>query len=159
MTTIAACLSLGMMAADSRAVLETRCGKERHAYPSTKLLRTPHWIVGCAGYQEDIDAFFAWLPDRRRRRRKVRHDFEALLLSRDGLLYANDDEALAPVRVGYMAIGSGGSFALAAMSALHMVGEPPDPRIAVEVACIHDTGSAPPIDFLRWKTDACTRSA
>lgn len=156
MTTIAACFSLGTMAADTRVVLETRDGRYRHAYCNTKLLRTGHWIVGCAGYQEDIDAFFSWLPDRRKRRRRVRHDFEALLLSRDRLLYVADDEAPVAVRVDFMAIGTGAGFALAAMGALQAVGEPPDPRIAVDVACLHDADSAPPIDFLRWKTDART---
>lgn len=152
MTTIAASLELGMMASDSRAVLETRRGAERYAYSSTKLLRADGWIVGCAGDQEDIDAFLAWLPDRRKRRRKVKDDFEALLLSRDRLLYVGDDQAPEAVRKGYMAIGTGGGFALAAMNALLRIGAVADPRIAVEVACEHDTYSAPPIDFLRWKS-------
>lgn len=151
MTTIAASLDLQMMAADSRATLYTRAGEQLHAYACMKLIRTKDFIVGCAGEQEDIDAFLAWLADRRKRRRKVREDFGALMLSRKDLFFVGDNSEPERVRTGLMAIGTGGGLALAAMNALVRVGHDPDPRIAVEVACEHDPGSAPPIDFLRWK--------
>lgn len=151
MTTIAASLSLGMMAADSRATLFMRNGDQSHAYPCSKLIRTQHWIIGCAGDQRDIDQFMLWLSDRRKRRRKVIEDFEALMLSRTHLYFITDDCLPEPVRNGFHAIGSGGGYALAALNAMCKVGVDPDPRIAVAVACEHDGNSGPPIDFLRWK--------
>lgn len=154
MTTIAASLAFGMMAADARTrLISTSTGEDLHAYSSTKLVRLGEWIVGGAGDDVDIDAFLAWLPDRRKRRKKVTDDFAALLLSRTKLIFVTDNGPLESVRNGYMAVGTGGGFALAAMGALARVGHPTDPRIAVEVACEHDTGSAPPIDFLTWKKD------
>lgn len=152
MTTIAANLALGVMAADARATLYSRTtGEQLHAFPSTKLQRIGEWIVGCAGNQEDIDAFMRWIHDRRKRRRKVKEDFEALMLSRTKLLYVGDDASPEPVRDGFMAIGSGGGFALASLTTQRLLGLEPDPRLAVSVACVHDTHSAPPIDFLTWR--------
>ena len=153
MTTIAASLPLGMMAADARTTLVAKDGTELHAYASTKLVRIGEWIVGCAGDDVDIAAFLEWLPDRRKRRGKVTDDFAGLLLSRTRLLFVTDNGPLESVRNGYMGIGTGGGFALAAMGALARIGQPIDPRIAVDVACEHDTGSAPPIDFLTWKKE------
>jgi hypothetical protein len=151
MTTIAASLALRMMAADSRTTLYASDGTELHAYASTKLVRLPGLIVGCAGEQSDIDAFMTWLADRRRRRPKCGEDFSALMLTHDDLFVVHDNAAPERVRCGFMAVGSGGGFAMAALNAMVRVGHDPDPRIATEVACDHDPHSALPIDFLTWR--------
>lgn len=150
MTTIAASLAVGMMAADSRCTLSSGAGDELFAVPSTKLIRTKDWIVGCAGDQEDIDDFVLWIRKRRKKRRKVKGDFFALLLSRTALLWISDNSEPEAARDGYFAIGTGAQFALAVMSYQHYAGLPIDPRDAVRIACKHDTNSAEPIDVLRW---------
>lgn len=151
MTTVAASLQFGMMAADSRGVFYTLGGEQIHAYQCMKLVRLDGWIVGCAGDQEDIDEFMRWLPDRRKKRKKVRDDFAALLLSRKKLMHVTDNTLPDEARGGCMAIGSGGGFALAAMNTMGRISYPPDPRIAVAVACDLDPGTAAPIDFLTWR--------
>ncbi len=150
MTTIAACLELGMMAADSRVTMYLQSGEQLHAYSEGKLIRNRGWIIGCAGNQEDIDAFLLWLPDMRKRRKKVQEDFTALLLSRKRLLVVDDNSVPREVPTGYMAVGSGGGYAMASLNTMLRTGIPLDPRIAVEVACEHDTQSGPPVEFMCW---------
>ena len=147
MTTIAASLDMRMMAADSRV---TVVGPKGFAIPSTKLLRIRDFIVGCAGDYEDIESFLRWLPDQRKKRKKEK-ELSALVLYRNKLFWFTENSEPMFVKSGYMAVGSGGTFALAAMTHMKKTGLPIDPRVAVDVACEHDNNSAPPIDFLTWK--------
>lgn len=151
MTTIAASLPRLMMAADSRVTIENETFDTRLSVGCTKIWRQDGFIVGCAGTTDDIAKFVEWLRDRRRRRARVKSDFEALMLSRTKLYHAADNGVPEEVRGGMMAIGSGGPFALASLTTQSMMGEDPDPALAVAVACHHDPMSREPIDFLTWK--------
>lgn len=154
MTTIAASLSRRMMAADARSVVSDSATGTAVAFGTTKLVRLRDWIVGAAGAVDDIDRFVHWL--RRRGQRPTLgkgDDFEALLLSRRELLYVLNGGEPQPVRDGYAAIGSGGALALGSLVTQVMLGEDPDPRLAVMAACHHDPGSREPVDFLTWRVD------
>ncbi len=152
MTTIAASVPRLMMAADARTVVSDSATGDAIAFGTTKLVRMRDWIVGAAGTVEDIDRFIFWL--RRRGARPVLgrgDDFEALLLSRRELLYVLNGADPQPVRDGYAAIGSGGPIALGSLVTQLLLGEEPDPRIAVMAACHHDPCSREPVDFLTWR--------
>lgn len=151
MTTIAASLSRRMMAADARMTITNQAFGTEVAASCTKLIRTRDWIVGCAGDNDDISRFLAWLKNRRKKRPRVESDFEALLLSRRELLHISDNGEPEMVRDGFMAIGSGGPIALGSLTTQLLLGEDPDPRIAVMAACHHDPNSREPVDFLTWR--------
>lgn len=154
MTTIAASLSRRMMAADARVVVDNKTLGTRVGFTYTKLVRTRDWIVGCAGDVEDIQRFIKWLrAGGKGKRPKVKREFEALLMSRKELLHVGDDEDPGPVRDGYMAIGTGAPFALGSLTTQMLLGEDPDPRVAVTAACHHDPNSREPVDFLTWRVD------
>lgn len=140
-----------MMAADARMTITNQSFGTEVAASCTKLVRTRDWIIGCAGDNDDIAAFMRWVKDRRKPRPKVQCDFEALLLSRRELLHIADNGDPEPVRDGFMAIGSGGPIALGSLTTQLLLGEDPDPRIAVMAACHHDPNSREPVDFLTWR--------
>lgn len=102
-------------------------------------------VIGCAGDTPAINKFLTWF---RKPRSEVEpffagtdgdDSFVALALARNGLfLYA---DSCVPMRIGdeFMGIGSGGGFAKAAM----MAGATSER--AVEIACMCDKNSGPPI--------------
>lgn len=142
MTTIAVSRSLLMVAADGNMLIDAR----RHR-SDAKIVRTRTLIVGCAGDDDAIRRFYAWLPARSGR--VPRGNYEAVLLARDGAItyYGEGTE----IHEDHFAIGTGASFAIASMDTLEMLGLPVDPRIAVRAACLRDPGSAEPVHYLRWK--------
>lgn len=145
MTTIAA--TLEGMAADSRVNLgET-------SYLADKLWRVDDVIIGCAGDNEAIAIFRAWWPtqDIRKFRIPKRLEFEALVLSSDGLLYFEHSGPPDLVKDGRMAIGTGGVQALAAMDTMEFLGRKIDPRKAVRIACKRNPDSGEPVQWLPFR--------
>jgi hypothetical protein len=132
-----------MMAADGNMAVDGR--KHRS---DAKLYRAREYIVGLAGTDTHIARFMLWLP--RREGAQPRGDYTAVLLYRDGRItwFADPEMEIAE---DHFAIGSGDSYAIAAMDTLDMLGLPVDPRIAVRAACLRDPGSAEPVHYLRWK--------
>lgn len=153
MTTIAASVFRRMMAADARMVITNDAFGTHVAASCTKLIRTRDWIVGCAGDTEDISRFLEWLKNRRKKRPKPECEFEALLLSPKELLYFGGAADHEEVRNGFMAIGSGAAIAMGSLTTQVLLGEDPDPRIAVLAACHHDPNSREPVDFLTWRKE------
>jgi len=153
-TTIAVSLPMLTMAADSRAMIWERKGRalrESHAVKCYKLVRTRKYIIGCAGDSNDIAEFLRWTREPLTRRRRTKDDFQAVLLSRTGLWWVDENGPLEVCRTPFYAIGSGSGYAMAAFSAMQRLGAEINPTIAVEVACEHDKNSAPPVDSMRWK--------
>jgi len=161
MTTIAASFTGLIVAADSRVTwYDTKTDTVLHSGQSYKLWRTRRFIIGAAGNDDDIADFKHWLQDTSRKRRWSKVDpFEALLLSRTKLYYLSDGSALEEVRLPYHAIGSGASFAMAAMNTQHRLTGEIDPALAVLVACDHDPGTREPIDVARWAPVRARRTA
>lgn len=146
MTTICVSRALRMMAAESNELVGE---PERRSRSTPKLYRARDYIVGCCGDSDQIDRFEQWL--KRRDGKRPRGNYEALLLYRDGRIthfYGSARET--EISEDYYAIGTGESFAVAALDALELMGLPLDPRIAVQVACRRDPGSAEPINAMRW---------
>lgn len=117
---------------------------------SPKLFRDKLWLVGMAGNVSNFEPFLKWL---RTREARVPSGVSALLLYRDGRIgWFMDGPGEQLIPDDYFAVGSGFQHALGAMDAMHDMGLPIDPRIAVRAACKRDTGSAEPVVSLRWKT-------
>lgn len=107
MTTIAA--NLAMMVADR---LEDDSGTKRK---TTKIFRVKNSIIGTSGDSDAGFAFMEWYKDRRRHKPDL-GDFEALVLSHQGLHYYTS--SLTPENVGPQhAIGTGKPYVMAALMA------------------------------------------
>jgi hypothetical protein len=136
-----------MMAADGVASVNDRVERS-----SSKLWRHRDCIVGCSGTKKHWDLFHQWIATGRQGARP-RGDYEALLLYRDGRITmfetgAKFEETIVET---YYSIGSGSDFAFASFDTLEAMGLPPDPRIAVDVACRRDAKSGAPVQSMRWK--------
>lgn len=141
MTTIAA--NLEMMAADSLVVVGDL------SFPSIKLVRFEDAIIGAAGDSDACHFFFEWWPLRDKQKFKIPKDLEleALVLTDSGLYRYGASGKADVVSDGLCAIGSGASLALASLDTQVKMGHSPDPRIAVEVACLRNPNSALPVQF------------
>lgn len=96
-------------------------------HAAVKIWATPRGIVGCAGAAENALAFKAWLDGGERP--KIKKAFEALILARDGSITYHCENDLDGVSAeAPTAIGSGMSYAIAAMDA------GATPERAVEIA-------------------------
>lgn len=138
MTTIAA--NRNMMCSDSKVTME---GREDRIYEATKLVTKNGDIIGCAGSNENCEAFVNWYGSKKKKPKMV-GDFEGLILKADGTLVFYD-ETLARDKLNhdFYAVGSGGNAARAAM----LMGA--DPVRAVEIACLVDPHSGPPVQIVR----------
>jgi len=163
-TTIAACLDTQTVAADSRMVFfDSETDEMLHSAECYKLYKTRKYIIGCAGNADDIEDFLYHLAHPEKRRRKVKEAFSAILLSRKELLMCDDNSPIEPCRASYHAIGSGAPCALASMATMEHLGLEIDVQLAVRVACVFDSNTAPPIDVISWRkalsttarTDGC----
>lgn len=142
MTTIAA--NLEMMAADSLVVVGDL------SFPSIKLVRFPDAIVGAAGDSDACHAFFEWWPVRKTQQFRLPTrglELEALVLTPTGLYRYGAAGKPDVVSDGLCAIGAGASLALASLDTQKKLGADPDPRLAVEVACLRNPQSDLPVQF------------
>jgi hypothetical protein len=146
MTTIAA--AGNMMAADWMVnVGET-------AIFAGKLWRAPDGaLIGCAGHNEACTRFFDWWVHRRKSRLAIprRFEFEALVLSHEGLFLFEHTGMPDIVKDGIAAIGVGQEQAMAALDTMKFLKRRPDPRIAVMVACKRNPMSGGGMDYARLK--------
>ena len=141
MTTI--CATANAMAADSRVTWGDT------SYLSPKLLVLPDAIVGAAGDSEACRQFLEWWPKRETADLDVDEgqELDGLVLTRTGLYLYGKTGRYDKIRDGMMAIGSGGALAIASLETQIRLGFTPCPKIAVEVACMRNPGSAGPIDM------------
>jgi hypothetical protein len=141
MTTIAA--NREMMAADSLVVVGDL------SFPSIKLVRFEDAIIGAAGDSDACHLFFEWWPIREKSRFKLPKEFEleALVLTHSGLYRYGTTGKADVVSDGLCAIGSGASLAIASLDTQVKMGHSPDPRIAVEMACLRNPNSALPVQY------------
>ena len=139
MTTIAC--NKDVMCADSKVTME---GREDRTYEAAKLLVTKNGdILGAAGSNDNCEIFFKWYGTKKKKP-KIQGDFEALVLSKDGQLFFYDETfSCDKLNNDFYAVGSGGNAARAAM----FMGA--DPVRAVEIACLVDPHSGPPVQIIR----------
>jgi ATP-dependent protease HslVU (ClpYQ) peptidase subunit len=140
MTTICASRLHGEMAAD------TQVNFGSSTFPSKKIFSTPHGLVGAAGTSIDCAKFVAWVEAgmnlNDRDELKDEDEFQALLLTHEGLFFFEGDWVACRIERDYHAIGTGGEAALAAL----MCGK--NPRRAVEIAAKIDSGTGGPVTVL-----------
>lgn len=108
-----------------------------------------HQIVGCAGHTPDILKFLRWFknptPEMPEFGDEDDQGFTAVVVNKDGLwLYSNSVDPM-PVRDPFIAIGSGGMAAKAAM----ICGRSPVNAVIVAMAC--DKNSRGPVQRVTLK--------
>ena len=115
MTTIAA--NHARMVSDSQVTMEG--GNGDRVYQAQKIIRFKGDLIGCAGSNQQIEAFLAWYGTKKKKPQFPKDvDFEALILTSKGDLFAYDETLSRDKLVGdFYAIGSGGSAALGALYA------------------------------------------
>lgn len=146
MTTIA--VRMGVMAADSRVTHDSEGGGSR-VTRCVKLLRVRDALVGLSGESEPGLIFLDWYKSGKREAPGVlidgEADFTALVLTPKGLFeygkYCRPEKILDK----FWAIGSGTK---AALGAMHMGASA---ERAVEIACLIDPYTAPPIHVMKLK--------
>lgn len=137
MTTIAVDAVAGVMAADSK----TSDGSVK--WTAQKIERIGESLYGAAGEVQDIEAFLAWRRRGTPPKPRIRDEaFVALELNKDGLFRWEYKLKPFPPGSDKHAIGTG---AMAAMAAFEMGASA---ERAVEVACMVDDGSGPPLQVL-----------
>ncbi len=146
MTTIAA--AGDMMAADWKvSVGET-------SYFVGKIYRMPDGaLIGCAGDNEACTRFVDWWVHRRTKRLAIprRLDFEALVLTHEGLFMFENAGIPDLLKDGIAAIGIGQEQAMAALDTMKFLKRRLDPRIAVAVACKRNPLTGGGIDSARLR--------
>lgn len=140
MTTIAA--NRDRMVSDSKVTMEG--GHGDRVYQAQKIVIYKGDLIGCAGANEQIEAFLKWYGTKKKKPQFPRDtDFEALVLTKEGRLLAYDETLSRDVVTGdFYAIGSGGSAALGALYAGVSI------ETAVEIACRIDPHSGLPLQVL-----------
>ena len=122
-------------APDSRAIYAL--------FSATKIKVIGHQIVGCAGLVQDINKFMRWLKDPTSEYPEFSDNdekgFDAILLNKDGIFCYSSSCVGDKVDDPFLAIGSGGRAAKAAM----IMGA--SPRRAVEVASQCDKNTKLPV--------------
>jgi len=147
MTTIA--YRFNILAADSQISVDTEGGGSRK-FKCEKLYNKDGAIIALAGDSTSGLIFLDWYGTGKRPSSRLIDgdaDFTALVLRRDGLFeydkWCRGDKILEE----FYAIGSG---AKAALGAMHMGA---DAVRAVEIACLIDTYSSPPVKHLKLGED------
>lgn len=138
MTTICASRQHSEMASDTRV-----SGGPTH-FPSRKVFEVAGMLVGMAGRNVDCNAFLSWMqegsaPDKRPTLADS-EEFEAIVLSHEGLFYYEGDCVPLKIERDFHAIGTGAQAAIASL----MCGK--TPRRAVEIACAIDVFSGKPVE-------------
>lgn len=139
MTTIA--VNRDMMVSDSKVTMEA--ATQDRVYQSQKIWVLKNGdIMGCAGSNNDIEAFTKWYGSKKKKPRL--QDLEVVVLSTKGTIHAFDETCTKDTITGpFYAIGSGGQAALGAMEA------GADITKAVEIACRIDPSSGLPIQIIK----------
>ncbi|MGH7807762.1 MAG: hypothetical protein ACRENT_06670 [Thermodesulfobacteriota bacterium] len=135
MTTI--CCNLKIMAADRKTVAGDLY------FPSTKIFRFRGDIVGAAGDAGDCEMFLEWFDKQRGKPPKIQDEnFDAIVLTKKGIL--TYDQLCVPLKVdrGFHAIGSGALGALVAMQ------DGADPKTAIEKVAMFENNTSPETDVL-----------
>lgn len=121
MTTI--CSSRDYMVSDSR------CSNGDACFETPKIIKIHNVIIGACGGAADCEKFLGWYQKKSRRIKFSNPDeFEALVLSADGLFLFQDTLFPIVITNKFHAIGSGGK---AALGAMYMSASPEQ---AVEIA-------------------------
>jgi 20S proteasome alpha/beta subunit len=105
-------------------------------------------IVGCAGELGLASMFLDYFENMgkmKRPRFKVDAEFDALVLTRDGIFHFDRTCRAREVTEGFCAIGSGSQAAMCFMRSQRKRGHRINPIAAVEFACLGDKGSALPV--------------
>lgn len=129
MTTIFADAKAGVMVCDSKATLGETW------FACTKVFRIENELVGFAGSRSEGLRWVDWYTNGKRGPQPKTQKTELVILGPDGVFYIDGSGELNPIERGYMGIGTGGGYAIAA----HMAGM--DAECAVEVACQIDANS------------------
>jgi len=148
MTTIAASRSHGEMAADTQVNVGTA------TFPSKKIFATPYGIVGAAGDAIDCSTFLSWVFAGMKRKSRPsfekeddeEYNFQALVLSFDGLFFFEKDCCPLRIERDFHAIGTGADAAVAAF----LCGK--TPKRAVEIAGQVDNSTGGPVTVLKLET-------
>jgi len=130
------------MVSDSKITMN-RQGVADTAYHAPKIYVYKDLLIGTAGCVGDGDKFVKWYRSKRRKPLVLEKDFEALIVTREGLYHTDEDCALIEVLDPWYAIGSGSAAALGALHARVTLEE------AVEIACIVDANSGLPIQVAK----------
>ena len=139
------------MASDSKVSVENK-GID---YPTVKIVRRKKQVIGAAGHAGDCTRFIKWasteFSDKEPKWSLPEGDEDSvigLILKDDGIyIWTQGDPEPEKVESTFYAVGSGGK---AARAVMHMGG---DPIKAVEIACLVDPYSAPPVQILKLKND------
>lgn len=136
MTTIA--VRDGVMASDS-------CMSGNFVTDATKLYKKDGRIIGICGHVTQALVFVDWYFDRHQRQPSIanENEWEAIVMSKDGLEYWDASLRPVPIKDKFHAIGSGAELAMGAMEA----GK--NAKQAVLIACRRDPYSAPPVVTMR----------
>lgn len=105
-------------------------------------------IIGCAGelgLASIFTDYFEKMGKAKRPHFKVDAEFDALVLTREGIFHFDRTCRARPITEGFCAIGSGSQSAMAWMRMQRRKGHRVNPSAAVEFACLGDKGSAPPV--------------
>ena len=137
MTTIVA--DRARMVSDSKVTMERKAPIPNTPFASPKLYIGKGWIIGAAGYSGDGEKFVKWFKSKRRKSIQLDDDFEALVVTPEGLFFVDGDCSLNEVKDPWYAIGSGSAAALGALHAGATL------ERAVEIACVVDNGSGLPL--------------
>ena len=141
MTTVVA--TNEVMASDSKITMESKT--DSRSYTASKILVKNGDLLGTAGTVDYCERFIDWYGTKKKKPHFPKEaDFEGLVLTKEGKLI-HYDETLARnvVRDPFFAIGSGSH---AALAALHLGC---DAVRAVEIACLVDPFSGPPVQIGR----------
>lgn len=142
MTTIAADLDAGCMAADGRAG-----GDDTPAFTTQKIFQAEGWLLGVAGSLTDALKCVKWiqagcpeksLPDIDKNEQAM---FNVLMMSREGLFLMDNDLIPIQIKERKFAIGSGANIALAMLLNNHT------PHEAVQQAAVLDRNTGEPFDI------------
>lgn len=146
MTTIAADLNSGTMAADSQVTLEHK----GITYPAAKIIKRKGMLIGAAGHGGDCTRFLKWAAKNFEEKEPKWDDEESddcvigIVLKEDGIyVWSQGDPEPEKVEAPFYAVGSGGKPARVAM----LLGKTPEEAVAL--ACQVDPYSALPLQVLK----------
>lgn len=134
-----------VLVSDSKIIMEKLGDKAETQYEGPKLYRKGEAIIGTAGSHVLGEIFVKWFGTKKKKPTQFGKDvdFEALVLTKDGLYHYDEYLSGGKVLQPFFAIGSGSH---AALGALHMGA---NAEMAVRVACKVDTMSGEPIQVMK----------
>lgn len=141
MTTIVG--TANRLVSDSKIIMYKK-DKDDTFYEGPKLFRKGDAIIGTAGSHILGEVFIKWYGTKKKKPNfGPKADFEALVVTKDGLYHYDEDLSGGKVNREWFAIGSGSFAALGALYA----GKTPEE--AVEIACQVDPYSGLPLQILK----------